>query len=190
VRSLTVAAPLFAIAVGTGCTRVPFCDAFPDQCAAEDTETGETGSVEGDGDTGDEDTGDGDGDTGDGDGNTGDGDGDTGDGDGDGDAGDGDGDAGDGDGDTGTPECTDFETQEECDANLDCQSVSGWPLLENGPDAPCLEPPEFLGCIGMMPCNDVETWFCIEQVFLVFDSCGPENGESCDPGVMDPPECP
>jgi hypothetical protein len=161
-------------------------------------ESGESGdapetsgsSMEGDGD-GDPETGDGDGDP-----ETGDGDGDPGDGDpGDGDPGDGDpgdGDPGDGDGDPNSP-CFDHETEEDCVADAACQAVVGQPLQENGPDAPCLEASEFIGCIAMAVCDDALTWFCTGgggKPYLVNNGCGPNGAEICDPGVEDPPECP
>jgi hypothetical protein len=139
---------------------------------------------DGDGDPGDGDPGDGD----PGDGDPGDGDGDP----GDGDPGDGDGDPGDGDGDPTSP-CFDHETQEDCEADAACQAVNGQPLQENGPDAPCLNPSEFLGCIETMGCDDALTWFCIGgggKPHLVNDGCGPNGAEMCDPGVQDPPACP
>ena len=71
--------------------------------------------------------------------------------------------------------------------------MNGQPLQENGPDAPCLEPSEYLGCIPQMACADVLTWFCVGgngKPVLVSDSCGPDNGMECDPGVDNPPECP
>jgi hypothetical protein len=147
------------------------------------------GDGDGDGGDGDGDAGDGDGDAGDGDGDAGDGDGDAGDGDGDG--GDGDGDGGDGDGEPSG--CADHETQEDCEADPACQAVNGQPLLENGPDAPCLEPTEFIGCIEMMICDDALTWFCVggnAKPVLMSSGCGPEGAEMCDPMIPDPPECP
>jgi hypothetical protein len=151
-------------------------------------EAPETGSATmGDGD-GDGDGGDGDGD---GDGGDGDGDGDAGDGDGDG-AGDGDGDgAGDGDGDAGP--CPNYETQDECTADPACMALMGQPLQENGPDAPCLQPLEYAGCIAMMGCGDALTWFCTggnSKPILMSSTCGPAGADMCDPGVQDPPECP
>jgi hypothetical protein len=117
-----------------------------------------------------------------------------GDGDGDGDTGDGDGDGepGDGDGDPNSP-CFDHETQDDCEADPACQSVNGQPLQTNGPDSPCLDPAEYLGCIPMMICDDALTWFCIggnEKPVLVNNGCGPEGAEMCLPMVGDPPECP
>jgi hypothetical protein len=147
-------------------------------------------SMEGDGD-GDGDEGDGDGDEGDGDGDEGDGDGDE--GDGDGDEGDGDGDEGDGDGDPNSP-CFDYETQDDCEADSACQALTGQPLQENGPDAPCLQPPDFAGCIPMMICDDALTWFCSGgggKPVLMSSGCGPEGSEMCEPNVPDSvPECP
>jgi hypothetical protein len=148
----------------------------------EDAEVGnETGGTEvgdGDGGDGDGDAGDGDGDAGDGDGDAGDGDGDA--GDGDGDAGDGDGDAGDGDGEP-NPECFDLDSQAACDDHPDCQSVIGSPLKKNGPDSPCLQPAEFLGCIPAQGCGDAITWFCANNsTWQVPDTCGPENAEQCE----------
>jgi hypothetical protein len=146
-------------------------------------------SMEGDGD-GDPDGGDGDGEPGDGDPDGGDGDGEPGDGDPDG--GDGDGEPGDGDGDPNSP-CFDHETQDDCEADAACQAVNGQPLQENGPDAPCLNPVEFQGCIAMQGCDDAQTWFCTGgggKPVLVNDGCGPNGSEECDPGVQDPPECP
>jgi hypothetical protein len=137
--------------------------------------------------------GDGDGDGGDGDGDGGDGDGDG--GDGDGDAGDGDGDGGDGDGDgEGGAQCPDYATQVACEADPACQAVNGQLLKQNGPDAPCLEPAAFLGCIPMQGCGDAPTWFCIggggNDLFLVGDTCGPEGAEMCEPMLPIPGDCP
>jgi hypothetical protein len=144
---------------------------------------------DGDGDPGDGDPGDGD--PGDGDPGDGDpGDGDPGDGDpGDGDPGDGD--PGDGDGDQNSP-CFDHETQDDCESDAACQAVVGQPLQENGPDAPCLDPAEFIGCIAMTGCDDALTWFCVGgggKAYLVNNGCGPDGAEMCDPEVQDPPEC-
>jgi hypothetical protein len=152
---------------------------------ADGPETGESG-MEGDGD--------GDGEAGDGDGDEGDGDGDPEGGDGDGDEGDGDGDqeAGDGDGDPNSP-CLDYENQDDCEGDAACQSVMGQALSENGPDAPCLEPAEFLGCIEMAVCDDALTWFCVggnAKPVLVNNGCGPDGAEMCEPPVQDPPQCP
>jgi hypothetical protein len=158
----------------------------------------EAGTETGDGD-GDDEVGDGDGEPGDGDGEPGDGDGEPGDGDGeagdgDGEPGDGDGEPGDGDGEPGdgdgepNPEC--FELDEaECGMNPDCQPVTGSPLRENGPGSPCLEPAEFLGCIGMQGCGDAITWFCGQgnTKWQVNDTCGPEGAEQCD-APMEPVE--
>ena len=173
--------------------------------SASSGETGSgTNSGDGDGDPntgdgdGDPNTGDGDGDpnTGDGDGdpNTGDGDGDpnTGDGDGDPNTGDGDGDpnTGDGDGDPGS--CADINSEDACDANPDCQSVLGSPLVQGNPNSPaCLDPLQFLGCIPQQGCGDALTWFCAgDETFLVIDTCGPPNAEMCQPPIDGiPPEC-
>ena len=147
----------------------------------------------GDGD-GDDEVGDGDGEPGDGDGEPGDGDGEPGDGDGepgdgDGEPGDGDGEPGDGDGEP-NPECVDLD-EDECGMNPNCQPVNGARLKENGPDSPCLEPAEFLGCIGMQGCGDAITWFCEgNNVWQVNDTCGPEGAEQCE-APMEPVEtCP
>ena len=167
-----------------------------------DESSSETGETVGDGDGDPTTTGDGDGDptTGDGDGDgdgdptTGDGDGDptTGDGDGDPTTGDGDGDptTGDGDGDPNL-DCYGFD-ETECGDNPDCQAVTGSPLKTNGPNSPCLEPSEFLGCIPASGCGDAETWFCDgpNSKFLVPDTCGPEGAEQCDPPMGDVGECP
>jgi hypothetical protein len=153
--------------------------------------SGATMEGDGDGDGGD---GDGDAEAGDGDGDQGDGDGDAEAGDGDGDQGDGDGDAeaGDGDGDPNSP-CADYETQEACEDDSACQALFGQGLLENGPDAPCLEASEYVGCIASSICDDALTWFCVggnQKPILMSSGCGPEGAEMCDPGVQDPPECP
>jgi hypothetical protein len=147
-------------------------------------------SMEGDGD-GDPETGDGDGDP-----ETGDGDGDpeTGDGDGDPETGDGDGDGepGDGDGDPNSP-CPDYESQDDCEADPACMPLMGQPLQENGPDAPCLQPSEYAGCVAMAGCGDALTWFCSGgggKPVLMSSTCGPEGAEMCDPMIADPPECP
>ena len=116
---------------------------------------------------------------------TGDGDGDT--------TGDGDGDTtGDGDGDTGNSECFDIGDEAMCDDHPDCQSVLGSRLKQNGPDAPCLEPQEFLGCIPMQGCGDAETWFCqgMNNVWMVPDTCGPEDAQECDPPADPVEACP
>ncbi|MFO7567600.1 MAG: hypothetical protein R6X02_33460 [Enhygromyxa sp.] len=149
--------------------------------AGDETASTETGDGDGDGDQ----TGDGDGDqTGDGDGDeTGDGDGDeTGDGDGD-ETGDGDGDqTGDGDGDgEPNPECLELDNQADCEAHPDCQSVIGSPIKKNGPDSPCLEPAEFLGCIGTQGCGDAITYFCQNNnTWQLPDTCGPDFAEPCE----------
>jgi hypothetical protein len=152
-------------------------------------ETGETGTTAPE-TSGSSMEGDGDGDGGDGDGDGGDGDGDG--GDGDGDTGDGDGDGGDGDGDPNSP-CFDYETEDECTADPACMALMGQPLLENGPDAPCLEPLEYAGCAPMGGCGDALTWFCTGgqgKPILMSSTCGPNGAEMCDPGIQDPPECP
>ena len=89
--------------------------------------------------------------------------------------------------------CFDLETQDECDADPACQSVIGQPLKQNGPDAPCLDEQEFVGCIEAQGCDDAPTWFCVGgngKPILVNDGCGPEDGEMCEPPVADPPMCP
>src|SRR5690606_25315963 len=166
------------------------CGDDKDDAEAGDEMSTETEAGDGDGDP----TGDGDGEpTGDGDGEpTGDGDGEpTGDGDGE-PTGDGDGEpTGDGDGEP-NPECLDLDTQEDCEANPDCQSVVGSRLQQNGPDAPCLEPAEFLGCIGMQGCGDAITWFCGQgnNKWQVPDTCRPEGAEQCDPPAEPVDACP
>jgi hypothetical protein len=164
-----------------------------DDAAGTAEETAETSGPETSGGDGDGDGGDGDGDGGDGDGDAGDGDGDGGDGDGDGGDGDGDGDGGDGDGDGEPSACSDYDTQEECDADSACMAVNGQPLQENGPDAPCLEPTEFIGCVESQVCDDALTWFCVgmaSKPVLMSSGCGPEGAQMCDPNIPDPPECP
>ena len=98
-------------------------------------------------------------------------------------------------GETGEAEspCAGLETQDECDASPECQSVIGQPLKQNGPDAPCLEAAEFIACIPTQGCDDALTWFCVggnAKPVLVNDGCGPEDAEICEPPVADPPACP
>jgi hypothetical protein len=95
------------------------------------------------------------------------------------------------DAETGNAGCADLETADECTAMAGCQVVNGSPLKQNGPDAPCLEASEFLGCISEQGCGDAETWFCQGNgMFLVPDTCGPDGADPCD-GPADPvSECP
>jgi hypothetical protein len=95
------------------------------------------------------------------------------------------------DAETGNGGCADLETADECTAMAGCQVVNGSHLQENGPDAPCLEASEFLGCIAEQGCGDMETWFCQgNKMFLVPDTCGPNGADPCD-GPADPvSDCP
>lgn len=92
---------------------------------------------------------------------------------------------------TGNSACADIEDADECAAADGCQPVNGSKLKENGPDSPCLEPSEFLGCIAEQGCDDALTWFCQGNgTYQVNDSCGPEGAEPCD-GPADPVDaCP
>lgn len=134
-----------------------------DEAAATETGDGAPGDGEGDGD--------GDGEPGDGD----PGDGEPGDGE------PGDGDPGDGDPEP-TSLCDGLGDAEECAAAPECQAVNGNKLKSNGPDSPCLEPSEFLGCIPAQSCDDIESWFCKgdKQAWQLPDSCGAADLELCD----------
>lgn len=94
---------------------------------------------------------------------------------------------------TGALACPAIVDPDECAATDGCQPVSGSKLKENGPDSPCLEPAEFLGCIPVpeQGCDDAPTWFCQGNgSYQVADSCGPEGFTACD-GPADPVDaCP
>lgn len=92
----------------------------------------------------------------------------------------------------GNPECLEIEDEGECDAHPDCQSVLGSPVKQNGPDSPCLEPQEFIGCIPTQGCGDAISWFCSgnNKQWMVLDTCGPEGAEPCDPPDGDVGDCP
>jgi len=91
---------------------------------------------------------------------------------------------------TGNLACLDYETQDECDADPDCQSVTGQKLKTNGADSPCLQESDFLGCIPQQGCGDALTYFCQgNNVFLVPDTCGPDGFEMCE-GPADAVDCP
>jgi hypothetical protein len=69
----------------------------------------------------------------------------------------------------------------------------GQTVQENGPDAPCLNPLGYLGCIDMQACDQVQTWFCVganDKPLLVTSNCGPGNAEMCDPMLPNLANCP
>ncbi len=86
---------------------------------------------------------------------------------------------------TGSGACAGFETADEC-TMAGCQVVNGSKLKENGPDSPCLEPSEFLGCIEPAACGAAISWFCQGNgIYEVPDTCGPDGFDPCD-GPADP----
>ena len=89
--------------------------------------------------------------------------------------------------------CADFEDEGSCTADGNCQALFGRPAKQNGPDAPCLEPSEFVGCIDAVACDQAETWFCVggnAKPILMSSGCGPDNAEPCDAPADSLPDCP
>jgi hypothetical protein len=92
---------------------------------------------------------------------------------------------------TGNSACANIEDADECAGTDGCQAVNGSKLKENGPDSPCLEPSEFIGCIAEQGCDDALTWFCQGNgTYQVPNTCGPEGAESCEGPVDRPAACP
>jgi hypothetical protein len=82
---------------------------------------------------------------------------------------------------TGPPACVDIGDPDACAAAEGCQPVEGARHKQNGPDAPCLEPADFIGCIDEQACDDVVTWFCQGNgSYQVDDSCGPAGFAPCE----------
>jgi hypothetical protein len=92
---------------------------------------------------------------------------------------------------TGSPACTDIGNSDQCAATDGCHVVTGSKLKENGPDSPCLEMPEFLGCIDEQACDDAPTWFCQGGgSYQVADSCGPQGFTLCEAPADPVDACP